>query len=188
MRFHFFHGRSRFRGQAVHRAFLTALVAGAGLMLLAGCGTDLPDGLPGGTWTDDWDYSYHVTRSGVSLRNSDGEVAYRAEFLHLDTGALNGGDSSVAANVVDTVNPGHAIIRYTEVSDPSWGEVDKYNVFRWSDGSDAGSRFMTQGGKYEGTFGEDDFRMVVFDSAQEARAGATVAEGFFAFAGEYVRQ
>ncbi len=163
---------------------VVALVATLGL---AGCsdGSEFSlTGLPIGNWVDEWDNEYVITRTSVSLYGSDGGNSYIGWIVYIDDGSLNGDDTSITATGSSAVNPGFAVIRYATVSNASWGVVDKYNVFRWADGTASNQRLMTQGGKYN----EDFTVMTVFDSRQEAIDGATNAEGFFGFAGEYTWQ
>lgn len=179
------HDRGRSRWVTV--LAVVAMVATLGLGLV-GCsdgssGFSLT-GLPIGNWVDEWDNEYVITRTSVSLYGSDGGNSYIGWIVYIDDGSLNGDDTSITATGSSAVNPGFAVIRYATVSNASWGEVGKYNVFRWADGTASNQRLMTQGGKYN----EDFTEMTVFDSRQEAINGATNEEGFFGFAGEYTWQ
>jgi hypothetical protein len=178
------HVRGRSRWFSVLTAF--ALVATLGL---AGCSDGSGfDGLPIGTWESGFSSAefpdvYTITRSRINKQDS-----YSARVVYVDDSQLNAGDTSVTANGDTAVNPGFAVIKYLAVSGPSWGEVGKYNVFRWADGTSANQRLMTQGGEYTGSFEDETLEMVVFDSIENAKEGATNDEGFFGFAGEYSRQ
>lgn len=173
-------GRSRW----VTTLTMLALVATLGLGLV-GCSDVIEfDGLPVGTWesgfsTAEFPDVYTISRSRINKQDS-----YNARVVYVDDSQLNAGDTSITATGDKAINPGFAVIRYISVSDASWGEVGKYNVFRWADGTASNQRLMTQGGKYNENFTV----MTVFDSRQEAIDGATNAEGFFGFAGEYTRQ
>lgn len=143
--------------------------------------------VPVGTWESSFGEIYTITRSSISYAGSaDAAVSWTASIVYVDDSRLNGGDTFVTASGDSStdepaVNPGFAVIRYESVADASYGEEGRYNVFRWADGATAGEREMTQGGKYEGTWGEDDYRMVVFNTVDEAISGATNEAGFFGF-------
>ncbi len=179
--------RSNARRSAL-RVLSTALLVTASIGLVAGCSTGGSDpDLPTGSWDDGFGNVYTITETTVSYADTYGG-SYSARIVFVDDSRLNGGDTSVTAGGDDAVNPGHVVIRYTSVSDASWGEVNKYNIFRWADGADAHEKVMTQGGKYEGNWGDPDYRMVVFESSTGARIGATNDAGFFAYAGTVTKQ
>ena len=173
--------RVRGRSRWISGLAVVALVATLGL---AGCADGGFDGLPVGTWESGFSSAefpdvYTITRSRINRQDS-----YSARVVYVDDSQLNAGDTSVTATGDVAVNAGFAVIQYISVANAGWGEVGKYNVFRWADGTASNQRLMTQGGKYN----EDFTEITVFDSRQEAIDGATNAEGFFGFAGEYTRQ
>lgn len=174
----------------VRRFLLTVLVVGGALALFAGCSSSDDPTLPIGSWDDGFGNVYTITGTTITYAGEfeGSEYGYSGVIVYIDDSRFNGGDTSITPDSDAAVNPGHVAFKYTAVSDPSWGEVGKYNIFRWADGTNEDEKVMTQGGKYEGTFGEDDFRMVVFDSNAEARNGATNEAGFFPYAAPVTRQ
>lgn len=167
---------------------ITVLLATASLGLLAGCSDGSDPALPLGSWESSFGEVYTISRSSVTYSSDGTSSTYEASIVYIDDGSLNGGDTAMTTDGDTAVNPGFAVIRYTSTADASWGEVGKYNVFRWADGESDSQKVMTQGGKYSGTFGDEDYRMVVFDSSSAARLGATNDAGYFSFASTVTEQ
>lgn len=170
----------------VRRFLFTALVIGGALAMLGGCSSSDDPTLPIGSWDDGFGNVYTITGTTISYTGEfEGtSYGYTGAIVYIDDSRFNGGDTSITDGGDTAVNPGHFAFQYTSVSDPSWGEVGKYNVFRWADGASENEKVMVQGGKYN----EDFSVMVVFDSNAAARNGATNDAGFFAFASTVTRQ
>ena len=178
------------RARTLGVAFLLALTTA---LLAVSCDTGSDDGatLPVvGTWRLE-NGQYHerwtITASEIHYESSSDSGAsfsttYRAAIERYSTSGFNGGDTAITANAADAIDPGYAVIRYTEADGLSWGEVDKYNVFRWATNADAASaRDFTQGTK-DADSDPNVFVNLVFDTADEAEADATNANGHFGYA------
>ncbi|MDA3949114.1 MAG: hypothetical protein PF508_07785 [Spirochaeta sp.] len=97
-------------------------------------------------------------------------------------GRLNAGDTALTNGGSEAVNPGFAIIQYTEVDGAGTGEVGKYNIFRWAQNSgDTAKRDFIQGYKNVGAVYPNNVNGV-FDIPAAAETGATNAAGYFGFA------
>jgi hypothetical protein len=144
-----------------------------------------------GTWqTPDGEYSEQWIISNTSIEyksdtNGDGtyeSTTYKAEVVSYVNGSFNAGDTSITDGGAASVDPGNAVIKYTEVDGAGTGEVGKYNIFRWCDtaGDEAKNDFV-QGYKNVGDSWPDNVNGV-FDSGSAAISGATNANGYFDFA------
>lgn len=177
---------SRSRKSNAERSVLLRLLAvlflAGSVGLLGGCDMGGSGSLdyPEGTFTDSFGGSYTIESTTIDYSSGFGG-SYSAEIVSIDENQLNAGDTAITKSAADAgdeaINPGHAVIRYTSVSDASWGQVDKYNVFRWADGPETNEMYLAQGGKYTGTY--PNLVMTVFDTPDAAKSGATNANGFF---------
>ena len=183
----FFGFRSNARRPAQWHRITFALLAAA-LLFLAGCSNGSESTLPVGTWESSFGEVYEIEATSIRYLGDGSTVSWAAEVVLINDSALNGGDTSVTASGAGTVNPGFAVIRYTQVNNAGSGEVGKYNVFRWAESDDTpGALLMTQGSKDADLDGDGDpftgtYVNVVFDTAAAARAGATNDAGHFALA------
>ena len=139
-----------------------------------------------GDGNDDSVERWTITSTSVHYESSsDGatyDTTYRADVVEFVNGRLNAGDTALTNGGSDAVNPGFAIIQYTEVDGAGTGEVGKYNIFRWAETSgDSAKRDFTQGYKNVGQPYPDNVNGV-FDTPAAAETGATNADGYFAFA------
>ncbi|MBN2049811.1 MAG: hypothetical protein JW760_05150 [Spirochaetales bacterium] len=145
-----------------------------------------------GTWTlssFDWDgdgndnvEKWVITEDTIEYSSSlDGTtftVTYKADMFLFDNEGLNGGDTAIVDGG-STLGSGYAVIQYTEVNNAGTGEVGKYQIFRWA--TNTGNqelRDFTQGYKAANA----DYDNTVFETPAEAIAGATIANGHFAYA------
>lgn len=98
---------------------------------------------------------------------------YLAEVVSHNNETFNGGETGAG----DT---GHLVLRYTHVLNPAAGTVGMYNVLRWKQrGNENGTNYVSfsVGTKTVGTY--PNSTNLVFDTPQEAQAGATEAAGYF---------
>ena len=176
------------------------LVLALAAFFLGGCsGTSDPsvgDIAVEGTWTLDtsgasWTSLERWTIDDLSITyesnwGSGYSTVYEADIVRYDNAGLNAGDTAVWSGG-STIAPGYAVIRFTQVDGAGTGEVGKYQVFRWATNeSDASLRDFTQGSKDSNLDGDNDpmtgtYVNVVFDTADGAEAGATIAGGHFAY-------
>lgn len=176
------------RARTLGVAFLLVLTA---LLLPVSCDTGSDDGatLPVGTWRLDTpafsqSERWTITASEIHYESSfdNGEnfsTTYRATIERYSTSEFNGGDTAITTTADDAIDPGYAVIRYTEVDGAATGEVDKYNIFRWAtNADDASARDYTQG--FKDADSASPFINIVFDTADTAETGATNANGYFA--------
>lgn len=185
--------RNRRAAVLVHGLLIAALLLGFGA-----CSTDGADPIAvTGTWVLETDFDgdgtidsaerWTITDSSISYESDYGfgfSPVYSANIVtHSNTG-LNAGETKLTAtDTEDALNPGFAVIEYTEVDGPGTGEVGKFNVFRFADNADDPSRKdFTQGYKDATPDDDTNFDNDVFDTAAAAEAGATNADGYFAFA------
>lgn len=176
---------SKLRSLALGLALLVTVTLAFG-----GCELFFPDEFPiEGTWTYGEGEKWVISEDEISYysKNMDATWSYVGDYVlrysgdveSFEADQLNGGDTSITSGGDDAIDPGYAVIKYTEVSDPSWGTVGKFNVFRWADyADDENKKVFTQGGKYNSSYTE----MLVFDSFGEAKSGATNDNGYFGFA------
>ena len=177
----FFGFRSNARRPAQWHRITFALLAAA-LLFLAGCSNGSESTLPVGTWESSFGEVYEIEATSIRYLGDGSTVSWAAEVVLINDSALNGGDTSVTASGAGTVNPGFAVIRYTQVNNAGSGEVGKYNVFRWAESDDTpDALLMTQGYKNVGAPFPDNINGV-FDTIAAARAGATNDAGHFALA------
>ena len=183
--------RARTLGVAFLLVMATALLA-----VSCDSGSNSDDAtLPVGTWvleTNGFYERWTISASEVHYESSfDGAVfstSYRAAIERYTTGEFNGGDTAITTTAADAIDPGYAVIRFTEVNGAFTGEVDKFIVFRWAtNADDASTRDFTQGSKDSNLDGDNDpstgtYVNLVFDTADEAEAGTTNANGYFSFA------
>jgi hypothetical protein len=173
-----------------------ALLVAAGLVFaLTGCdllgNTGTQQIEVAGTWVLEGDYGERWTITETSIHyetstpDSDYTTAYKAEILRYDNDTLNAGDTMLTSGAdAPALDPGFAVIRYTEVANAGWGEVDKYSVFRWADnGENEAHKDFTQGIKDTDPT-DDAYINDVFDTQEAAREGATNANGYFQFASQ----
>lgn len=170
---------------ALRHLIIALLVTGSVGLGLTGCdfGGGGGPSFPTGTWTSEWGETYEIDTQAITYDNGSGG-GYTATVISINEYQFNAGDTSITPEAPAAVQPGYAVIKYTAVSDLSWGAVGKYNIFRWAENS-AGLdfRLLTQGGKYN-----DDYTVIiVFDTPAQAVNGATNAAGYFAYAGSYAR-
>ncbi len=179
----------------MHGLLIAALV-----ITLGACSTDGTDPIAvTGTWVLDGQYDWDgdgndnaerwiITESSITYGSSlDGTTyttTYEANIVSYSNTGLNAGETKLTGNdTEDALNPGFAVIEYTEVAGPGTGEVGKFNVFRFADNADDPSRKdFTQGYKDATPDDDTNFDNDVFDTAAAAEAGATNANGYFAFA------
>jgi hypothetical protein len=109
-------------------------------------------------------------------------VNYVADIVSYDNSGLNAGETQMASSPNETaVNPGHAVIRYTQVDNAGWGIVGNYDVFRWcTNSSDSALRDFTQSSM--DTDPGPDYVNGGFSTAVEAAANETEAAGYFGYA------
>lgn len=117
-----------------------------------------------------------ITYSSCWVEGGEYTVAYKADIISSAVDAFNALDSTfLNEGVVPTGSHGYMVIQFTEVDNAGWGEVGKYDVFRWQTNSpDPSARDFTVGIKLNG-----DFENQVFDTAEAAETGATNAAGYF---------
>lgn len=156
-----------------------------------------------GTWIlgngYDWDNDgnpnaekWIITNSSVSYASSlnsiDYSTVYKADIVDYVNGYLNAGDTAITdsnGSQGSSSGLGYAVIRFTEVNGAATGEAGKYQIFRWAaNESDPAARDFTQGSKDADLDGDGDpmtgtYVNTVFDSAAEARSGATNTAGHF---------
>jgi hypothetical protein len=166
--------------------------AGGGGDSIAVAGTWVLETDLDGDGTADSSERWTVTHDEIHYETSFGGLgyvtSYRADIVDVSNNGLNGGDTTLTgAASHDAVDPGFAVIEYTEAAGPSVGEVGAYNVFRWADNvADPSKKDFTQGSKDADRDGDGDpttnYVNDVFDSPDAAEAGATNAGGYFAFA------
>ena len=148
-----------------------------------GCGEDLETIAVEGTWVIEgtWGEKWVITAESITYL-SVSEVAttnYAADIVRFSNTRVNGGETELVSGGT-TQGLGHAVIRFTEVANAGWGEIGKYQIFRWGTSQDnSAARDFSQGYKNAG-----DHANEVFDSAAEAEAGATIAGGHFSFASQ----
>lgn len=170
---------------SLRRVVLTALLTALVVFSFTGCqlifGED-PIAVKG-SWASSFGESWVITDDTITYDGGFG--SYTAEIISYENDGLNAGDTSVVKDGAVLDGQGYAVIKYTEVTDASYGTVGKYNIFRWGTAAgDASMRSLTQGGKYVGTWGQPDYALVVFDTAAEASSGATNDDGYFGFASD----
>jgi len=169
---------------ALRHLIIALLVTGSVGLGLTGCdfGGGGGPSFPTGMWEAQYD-SYEIDTRAITYNDGFGG-GYTATVISINEYQFNAGDTTIAQGASAASQPGYAVIKYTAVSDLSWGAVGKYNIFRWAENS-AGLdfRLLTQGGKYN-----DDYTVIsVFDTPAQAVNGATNAAGYFAYAGSYAR-
>ncbi len=99
---------------------------------------------------------------------------YTADVVNYNNYRLNG-ETEIAGNVTTTTNGGHAVIKFTYCKNAGWGAAGKYSIFRWSDGTAANKKNLTQGYKSANAQWDN----TVYDTADEAMIQVTKANGFF---------
>ncbi|MFP4535716.1 MAG: hypothetical protein ACLFNP_08345 [Spirochaetaceae bacterium] len=167
----------------VHGLLITALI-----VALGACSTDGADPIAvEGTWVLDTGYyeRWIITENSITYEgSSDGSeytTNYEAKIVSHSNNGLNAGETKLTGNdTEDALNPGFAVIEYTEVDGPGTGEVGKFNLFRWADNADDPSnKDFSQGYKDATPNDDENFDTVVFDTPAEAEAEVTVANEFF---------
>jgi hypothetical protein len=165
------------------------VLAVTGCDLLGNTGTQEID--VAGTWVLEGDFGderWTITETSINYETdytgSGFSTVYKAEVVRYENGTLNAGDTQLTASAsAAAIDPGFAVIRYTEVANAGWGAGGKYNVFRWADNPENQNRKdFTQGIKDASPENDDDFTNDVFDSADAAREGAANENGYFQLA------
>lgn len=188
--------RSRVSIVLVHGLLILAIALG-----MVGCesnGADSQDPIAvEGTWVLESDYDGDGVVDGterwtISSQNITYEAdyggglatVYAADVVSYSNTGLNKGETRLSnSSAADAINPGFAVIEYTEVDNAGTGEVGKFNVFRWADNAtDPANKNFTQGYKDATPNDASNFDNAVFDTAAAAESGATTADGFFSLA------
>ncbi len=139
-----------------------------------------------GTWESSWGEEWIITNSSIEYDDGWGG-GWKGSLVEYKNGSFNAGDTTIAANrTIPDTQTGFAVIKFTEVSNAGWGEVDKFMVFRWcrsvsSPVSSPSKNDFSLGYKNVGSAYPNNVNGV-FDTAAEAKTGATNAAGYFAFA------
>ena len=139
-----------------------------------------------GDGTVDGSERWSISGNTITYENDFGAgfaLVYSATVVSYSNNGLNGGDVKISSSAADqALDPGFAVIEYTEVDGLGTGEVGKFNVFRWADSVDNTSeKNFAQGYKNVGDAFPNNVNGV-FETADAAEAGATNENGYFAFA------
>ncbi len=183
--------------QFFSRAGVIITVAVVFVLVITSCSSEFSTIAVTGTWQLDGSYEsggtqytfieqWTITPITITYsqdRGSGFTTAFAADIVALSNEGLNGGDTYLTGSATTpAVNPGFAVIRYTQVDGASTGEVGKYNVFRWAENAaDTSSRDFSQGYLNVGGDFPDNVNGV-FDSVSTAINGATNGAGYFTYA------
>jgi len=116
--------------------------------------------------------------------DGDFTVGYQGTIVSSVTGSFNAGDTGIITGELTPAGAsGYYVICYTAVENAGWGEIGKYNVFRWqTNETDTSAMDFTVGTYVTGTY--PDTINQVFDTAAAAESGATNTAGYFAYFSE----
>jgi len=109
--------------------------------------------------------------SGTVATDTWSTTNYIGEIVQFNNIMFNAGES-------ETSDCGYAVIRFIYADNAAWGDVDKYNIFRWKNLTTSNVSF-SQGTKLIGTYPNSTNQ--IFNSVDDAVNQATDAAGYFGY-------